>query len=72
MQAGHKKQEVITDLLPGRGKNHQRHRMVAIQVGIPVKTEAVKKISNNAQGRVEHENPERPGNGWRHRVRPYQ
>ena len=36
LQSGEKEQEIVGDLIPGRGDHHQAHRVCAVQQRIPV------------------------------------
>ena len=41
LQPGQEEQEVVADLLPGRGDHHQDHGVAAVEVVVPVVAEAL-------------------------------
>ena len=70
LQAGQKKQEVVGNLFPHRRHHDQRHGVAAVHQVIPVQPGGPQPIADHADGRREHEEPQNPGHGGRHRVRP--
>jgi hypothetical protein len=72
LQSCEKEQEIITDLLPSGGEDDQQQRLVAVQQVIPVDARAAQPGSDNADARVEHEQPQDPGDGRGDRVREQQ
>ena len=46
-------QEVVTNLLPDRGENHEEHRLTAILCVVPVIAHFAEKMGNQPASRVE-------------------
>jgi len=62
LQPGEEEQKIIADLLPGGGKDHQQQGLPAVQDIVPVDAGAAQTDSNDADARVEEEEPKHTGN----------
>ncbi|CAI8233525.1 MAG: Uncharacterised protein [SAR116 cluster bacterium] len=72
LQCGEEEQEIIADAPPGRGHNNKTHGLAAIQDMVPLIPDLPQIPGDNANARVEHEQPQHPGNRRRHGIGPYQ
>ena len=72
LQAGEEEQEVVADLLPHRGHDHQQHRLVAVEDPVPVDRPALQHVGHDADRGREQERPQHAGDRRRHRVGPDQ
>ena len=71
-KTGEKEQEIVADPAPRRGGDHQGHRLVRIQHVVPAVAEQTQIPADQADIRVEHEQPQHAGNSRRHRIGPDQ
>lgn len=61
-------QEIIADLLPRSGGDHQQHGLITVKQRVPHDAVAAQDIREGAHGGVEHEQPQHAGDGRRHGI----
>ena len=72
LQGSEEEQEIIADTSPGRCHNHKAHGLATIQDVVPLIPDLPQIPGHDANPRVEHEQPQHPGNRRRHGIRPDQ
>src|SRR3546814_7476738 len=58
LQPGDEEEEVVADLLPGGGQDHQRHRLAAVEQRVPADAEVPQKVGQRPHRRIEEEQPQ--------------
>ncbi len=58
LEPGEEEQEVVADLLPRGGDDDEDHRVVAVEVVVPVVAERLQEVGEDPDGWVEHEEPQ--------------
>jgi hypothetical protein len=70
LHAGEEEEEVVGDLLPGGGEDHQQHGLIAVDLVVPGDPGTAQPPGDDADRGVEEEEPEDAGNGRGHGVGP--